>query len=285
MNNISSPHEQNVAHYYDTQTKPFYLDYWDEDDIHFGLFEPGETVDDLKVAIKRMTKTIAEPLKITQTDFVVDAGCGIGATAFDLINWYGCSVMGLTVSNYQVDMARSSATESGLQNKAKFEWADCSVHLPLDDNSVDAIISIESICHFSNRPVFFSECHRILKPGGYLAISDYTAQNSISTEDYETFIQPVCDAWFYPDLETGESHTKLLCNAGFDVLESVDFGESVLENAKILQQSYLMFLFQEAAGQKFPKDVKLWKRELKTKMDAWLKRHFTIYRLLARKNN
>ncbi|OQY44604.1 MAG: hypothetical protein B6242_12405, partial [Anaerolineaceae bacterium 4572_78] len=81
----------------------------------------------LKVAIKRMTKTIAEPLKITQTDFVVDAGCGIGATAFDLINWYGCSVMGLTVSNYQVDMARSSATESGLQNKAKFEWADCSV--------------------------------------------------------------------------------------------------------------------------------------------------------------
>ena len=45
-------------------------------------------------------------------------------------------------------------------------------HLPLSGESVDLIISIEAISHYYDVPRFLDECARVLRPGGWLLISD-----------------------------------------------------------------------------------------------------------------
>lgn len=44
--------------------------------------------------------------------------------------------------------------------------------LPLEDASADVVLSIEAISHYYDVEAFFDECARVLRPGGFVVISD-----------------------------------------------------------------------------------------------------------------
>jgi cyclopropane fatty-acyl-phospholipid synthase-like methyltransferase len=46
------------------------------------------------------------------------------------------------------------------------------VRLPVAAGAVDGVISVEAAFHFSSQKAFFAECHRVLRPGGVLSMSD-----------------------------------------------------------------------------------------------------------------
>ena len=46
------------------------------------------------------------------------------------------------------------------------------VRLPIADQTVDGIISVEAAFHFRSRRAFFEECFRVLRPGGVLSMSN-----------------------------------------------------------------------------------------------------------------
>ena len=45
--------------------------------------------------------------------------------------------------------------------------------LPFEDNTFDRVLAVECIFHFPSRERFLAEAARVLKPGGYLAVSDF----------------------------------------------------------------------------------------------------------------
>ena len=238
-----SEHERAVERYYAEATPGFYVNGWHADHIHFGLFETGECPEEgeplpesagLARAVERMIEEIVAPVRIGENHHVVDAGCGIGGTAMYLARTRGCRVTGVNVCRPQIDVARRKAVEAGLHDRVAFEYADCSRHLPFADDSVDAVVNIESACHYSDRGQFLREVRRILKPGRRIAAMDWLARDGLTSGQHEKFIRPMFEPWTVVSLESRSTYAERLRETGLTIIEVEGFNGKDACNVELI---------------------------------------------------
>ena len=109
-------------------------------------------------------------ITLTPGDTVLDVGCGTGAAARFAAEKVGASgqVIGVDVNAGMLDVARSLPLVRG----AVIEWHEKSAYaLPLHDQSVDVVLCAQTLQFLNDRRLALSEMHRVLKPGGRVAIS------------------------------------------------------------------------------------------------------------------
>ena len=260
-----SEHERVVKRHYDSMTEGYYLQ-WNPDHIHLGLFEPGECPrpDEmlrdsagLARALERMIEVVVAPAGIEAGHHVVDAGCGVGGTAIHLARTRGCAITGVSLSELQLEIARRKAADAGLDGRVGFEYADCSRSLPFPDDSIDAVVNIESACHYSDRGQFLREVRRILKPGGRIAAQDWMARDGLSPTEYDEYIQPLCESWAMVSLDCQSGYLRKLREAGLEVVEFGGFDGREMDNLKLVENSYRNLTTLWFGGQKAPVFLRL----------------------------
>ena len=102
---------------------------------------------------------------IKAEDGVLDCACGEGFGSKILAS-KAARVEGRDYSKEAIAVARSLESE-----KLKFDIDDAEKLTTVADDSMDAIVSLETIEHLRNQNAFLMRCHSILKPGGRLILS------------------------------------------------------------------------------------------------------------------
>ena len=121
--NHASRARKNVAHHYDLSGELYDL-FLDPDRQYSCAYfdEPAESLEEAQIAKKRH---IAAKLHLDKPDLkVLDIGSGWGGMALDLARDCDANVLGITLSEEQLALARQRALKSGLGDRCRFELED-----------------------------------------------------------------------------------------------------------------------------------------------------------------
>jgi len=158
------------------------------------------------------TDKLARLCQIDQEKFVLDVGCGSGATAAYLAKTQGCRVMGVDILPRMIDRARELAHRKGVTSLTEFKVADAQ-KLPFPDQNFDVVIT-ESVTAFpKDKELAVNEYARVLKPGGYVGLNESTWLKIPPPQEVLEWASQEIGAAVNP--LTQEQWTGLLEKAGF----------------------------------------------------------------------
>ncbi len=160
-------------------------------------------------------------------EVVLDLGAGAGVDVFLAANKVGSAgrVIGVDMTEEMVDKAKGIARTHGYHN-VEFRLGEIE-KLPVEDKSVDVIISNCVINLSPDKSKVFHEAYRALKPGGKLTVSDIVSEGALPDEiknDPEAWAGCIAGA-----LEQQE-YLKKIKKAGFGDVQVVSSKEFYIED-------------------------------------------------------
>jgi ubiquinone/menaquinone biosynthesis C-methylase UbiE len=132
---------------------------------------------------KDMLASYLSEIEFPSEACVVEIGCGTGPVSRRLANWPNVGkVVGIDPSTVFLDKARELGNQ--LTNLT-FKEGDAH-QLPLADDEFDVAIFHTTLCHLTSPETALKEAHRVVRPGGWVAIfdGDY-ASTTFGTDDLD----------------------------------------------------------------------------------------------------
>jgi arsenite methyltransferase len=175
---------------------------------------------------------------LREGETVVDLGSGGGLDVFlaaDQVGPQGRAI-GIDMTPEMINLARRNAGKRQLAGgpaNVEFDLATIDA-LPLEDSSVDCVISNCVINLAPDKGAVFREIARVLKPGGRLAVSDIALKRELPAElgnDLMAYVGCIAGAILMADYRQG------LLDAGFSNVEVVDSGADLNAYAKVENQA------------------------------------------------
>jgi ubiquinone/menaquinone biosynthesis C-methylase UbiE len=117
------------------------------------------------------TKELATLCHIDRDTYVLDVGCGVGATACYLAKTYGARVVGIDIHESMVAQARERARREGVEGLVEFRIADAR-DLPFEDALLGAVITESAASFVEDKQRVLYEAARVTEPGGHVGFNE-----------------------------------------------------------------------------------------------------------------
>lgn len=135
-------------------------------------------------------KDVAERLRNTEYQSLLDIGCGTGYLIDMLHKQKNALYCGLDLSPEMLKISKQKLPASVYLTEGSAD------SLPYEDNSFDVVTCIQSFHHYPKPEKSMSEAYRILKPGGLYILSD-TGYGGILKCFYNQFVLKVAKTGDY----------------------------------------------------------------------------------------
>lgn len=160
----------NVAHHYDVSNDFYRL--WLDEDMQYSCAYWSGADDTLDQAQLTKKAHIAAKLALQPGQKILDIGCGWGGMALYLNKVAGVEVLGITLSEEQLKLARERAEAAGVSDKVRFELLDYRVLAQRAPGTFDRIVSVGMFEHVGvpQFDTFFRACANLLKDDGVMLL-------------------------------------------------------------------------------------------------------------------
>ena len=233
----STNYHKNIVDYYEASENA-YKDAWDLDKsmaIHYGYWD--NEVKSFSQSLQRMNEVMAQAGNLKAGDLVFDAGCGVGGSSIFLASKIGCKVIGVTLSERQVEQAKQNAIRKNISDSVVFKAMDyCNTGFP--DESFDVVWGCESICYADNKEQFVKEAFRLLKRGGKLIVADGFVTKFEHNDN--PVIRKWLDGWQVNYLETMQRFCDFMQLTRFNNIRFTDISAFTDNSTRRLYRFYFL---------------------------------------------
>jgi len=164
--NLIGKSKENVAHHYDISEK-FYDLFLDEKRQYSCAYFKDEN-NTLEEAQNNKIDHIIKKLNLKPNQRVLDIGCGWGTLAIDIAKKTQCEVVGITLSENQLEYAKQKAKEMNLENQVDFRLVD---YRQLNEK-FDRVVSVGMFEHVGRKfyKKYFNKVFEFLNEDGVALI-------------------------------------------------------------------------------------------------------------------
>jgi cyclopropane-fatty-acyl-phospholipid synthase len=186
--NDPSKSKRNVAHHYDIGNELYSL--FLDKDLQYSCAYYTDPANSLEQAQEDKKAHIAAKLFLKPGQRVLDIGCGWGGMALYLNRVADVDVLGITLSEEQLKVARQRAQEAGVSDRVKFELID----YRLLEGRFDRIVSVGMFEHVGARHYeeFYGKCRELLADDGVMLLHTIGKLGGAGQPD------PFTDKWIFP---------------------------------------------------------------------------------------
>lgn len=221
-----------------------YKKQWDHQghrSLHLGYYDDDHT--EPGAAAMNTMRILSNAADITEDDTVLNIGCGAGEDSVWNARAHGATVIGVNISEQQLELARENARNHDVAERTDFRYDDFHDLSTVEDDSIDVVWGLEALSHSHDRAVALEQATRVLKPGGRVAFTDIFLRpgaGPLSAEDKQKLAQ-INDAL---GIRIGPitDFEEALESAGFDEIAIRNMTDGIRKSTKRRQQ------FSKVAG-------------------------------------
>ena len=171
--NLLKKSKSNVAHHYDISEDLYGL-FLDSKKQYSCAYFKNEN-DDLETAQTNKIKHIIKKLNLKPNQRVLDIGSGWGSLAIEIAKASQCEVVGITLSENQLEYSKKKTKELNLENQVEFKLID---YRQLDEK-FDRIVSVGMFEHVGRKfyKNYFNQVSNLLNDDGIALIHTIGSAN------------------------------------------------------------------------------------------------------------
>lgn len=177
--------------------------------------------------------TLAARAAIGPGSRVADFCAGLAGPARYLAQRYGAIMTCIELNPDRAPGAADLTRRVRLDGRVRVVRADV-MRVPLADACMDAVLSQEALLHVPDKRAALAEAHRVLRPGGRLAFTDWAVHRQLDIEDAEAMWRGIAAQ----TLQSFSSYREMLQDIGFELISEEDLTE---QWAEVLETRFAMY--------------------------------------------
>jgi demethylmenaquinone methyltransferase/2-methoxy-6-polyprenyl-1,4-benzoquinol methylase len=144
---------------------------------------------------KLWRKKAIQSLADSNPKFILDVATGTADLAIAALKLNPEKVIGIDISQLMLDVGKKKIRSSNLSNKIELVKGD-SEALPYADHTFDAVTVAFGVRNFENLDKGLSELYRVLKPGGKLAVLEFSKPRAFPFKQlYYLYFHQILPLW------------------------------------------------------------------------------------------